>query len=163
MRNEVERANQARLSALPGDAIVYDAADWTPFPDAKNTYLENFMAPKKIVLKIGAQVMLIKNLDLELVNGTVGKVIGFGPADEEEEDQDELSKDKKLAGLPAANTSNSADMTAPKIAWSTPNGITIKTMVKEDFKVEDVKGVLQAKRSQVSHLRLFRAVADPLL
>ncbi|KAK5627609.1 hypothetical protein RRF57_003324 [Xylaria bambusicola] len=35
------------------------------------------MAPKSMDLKKGAQVMLIKNMDDTLVNGSLGKVIGF--------------------------------------------------------------------------------------
>ena len=35
------------------------------------------MAAESIVLKLNAQVMLIKNVDETLVNGSMGKVIGF--------------------------------------------------------------------------------------
>jgi ATP-dependent DNA helicase PIF1 len=35
------------------------------------------MAADKIILKLNAQVMLIKNVDETLVNGSMGKVIGF--------------------------------------------------------------------------------------
>lgn len=34
-------------------------------------------APKEVVLKEDAQVMLVKNIDSELVNGCVGRVLGF--------------------------------------------------------------------------------------
>lgn len=43
--------------------MTYKADDWCEnqaYGTASNTYLQNFMAPEKLVLKIGAQVMLIK-------------------------------------------------------------------------------------------------------
>ena len=39
--------------------------------------LTNFLAPQVLNLKVGAQVMCIKNFDDQLVNGTLGKVIDF--------------------------------------------------------------------------------------
>ncbi|KAI1495698.1 hypothetical protein F5X99DRAFT_109039 [Biscogniauxia marginata] len=42
--------------------------------------LANMMAPKAIYLKKGAQVMLIKNMDDNLVNGSLGKVFEKGQA-----------------------------------------------------------------------------------
>ncbi|KAK4703368.1 ATP-dependent DNA helicase PIF1, partial [Phenoliferia sp. Uapishka_3] len=61
-REDVERSNEARLKALPGEPVTYKADDWTESTPGQygNTYLQNFMAPEKLVLKIGAQVMLIK-------------------------------------------------------------------------------------------------------
>lgn len=43
--------------------------------------LDNFSAPKVLILKENAQVMLIKNLTPTLVNGSVGKVVGFQELD----------------------------------------------------------------------------------
>lgn len=39
--------------------------------------LESLLCEEWLVLKLSAQVMLIKNVDEVLVNGLVGKVIGF--------------------------------------------------------------------------------------
>ena len=35
------------------------------------------LAPQRLVLKTDSQVMLIKNIDEQLVNGSIGKVIAF--------------------------------------------------------------------------------------
>lgn len=159
----MDRSNQARLSALGGEAVEFRAEDW-PAPEpgsnsAKNTYLSNFMANEKLVLKVGAQVMLIKNLDTTLVNGTVGKVVGFGFLDLEDEEDEESgikmegapdpAMARKKAKLVAEVSQGKIEM-APVIEWRTPGGIERKTMAKEEFKVEDMKGQKLASRKQVS-------------
>lgn len=45
--------------------------------EQRDKILANFMAADRIILKKDAQVMLIKNVDETLVNGSMGKVIGF--------------------------------------------------------------------------------------
>lgn len=78
-REDVERANKARMAQLPGQIRVFNASDGGQLADAqqREKILANFMAPTKVELKLGAQVMLIKNTDEDLVNGSVGRVIGF--------------------------------------------------------------------------------------
>ncbi|QLQ79934.1 hypothetical protein HG537_0C05830 [Torulaspora globosa] len=78
-RNEVERANKQRLNRLPGKAHIFHAIDGGVLEDRemKEKLLQNFLAPKELQLKIGAQVMMIKNIDATLVNGSLGKVIDF--------------------------------------------------------------------------------------
>ena len=48
-----------------------------PVSDSTKKILQNMMAAESIFLKLNAQVMLIKNMDDTLVNGSMGKVIGF--------------------------------------------------------------------------------------
>lgn len=83
LRNEVERANSQRLERLSGPSFVYDAVDTGTqvkyAEEGKKTMFDDMMAPKRLVLKLGAQVMVIKNLDNGLVNGSRGAVIGFSP------------------------------------------------------------------------------------
>ena len=78
-RMEVERANNSRLSKLPGQVHVFNAIDGGALEDEelKERLLQNFLAPKELHLKVGAQVMMVKNLDATLVNGSLGKVIEF--------------------------------------------------------------------------------------
>ncbi len=78
-RNEVESANFNRLRNLQGQEFVFEARDGGAIVDKaqRDKLLQNCMAPESITLKKGAQVMLIKNVDESLVNGSLGKVIGF--------------------------------------------------------------------------------------
>ncbi|GAA5890026.1 hypothetical protein JCM6882_009205 [Rhodosporidiobolus microsporus] len=174
MRTEVERANQNRLRALAGEARTFKAEDGARDSDPErlknNTYLNSFMAPPELVLKVGAQVMLIKNLDTTLVNGTVGTVVGFGvqeldgddPDGEEGEgelfigaDGEHIRVKAEVSAAEARRKAKIADMVAngkmelgPVVDWQTPHGIERKTMVREEFKVEDPAGNRLAWRKQ---------------
>lgn len=86
----MDGANQARLAALDGETHTYTAFDEGEEPhDKMLKTLENVMAPRTLVLKLDAQVMLLKNMDVGLVNGSVGKVVGFKAADEIDEEDEE--------------------------------------------------------------------------
>jgi ATP-dependent DNA helicase PIF1 len=78
-RIEVDRANNLRLNNLTSETMHYNAIDGGVLTDQhqRQRLLANFMAPEKLELKKGAQVMMIKNLDESLVNGSLGKVIDF--------------------------------------------------------------------------------------
>ena len=78
-RNEVDRANSIRLNKLPGTVHTFNAIDGGSLDDVelKEKLLQNFLAPKHLELKVGAQVMMIKNVDATLVNGSLGKIIDF--------------------------------------------------------------------------------------
>jgi ATP-dependent DNA helicase PIF1 len=75
-RNEVEYSNRRRLAELPGDVKKIVAQDTAP-DQHQLKLLDNTMAVKELELKIGAQVMMLKNVDDTLVNGSVGIVIAF--------------------------------------------------------------------------------------
>lgn len=78
-RREVDGANNKMLSTLPGNIHTFTASDGGSITDTtiKAKLLQNFLAPQKLNLKIGAQVMMIKNIDATLVNGSLGKIIDF--------------------------------------------------------------------------------------
>lgn len=77
-REDVDRANLGRLAGLKVAGHTYEARDGGELPrDQRDKILSQFMAPAKIFLKVGAQVMLIKNTDETLVNGSIGKVVAF--------------------------------------------------------------------------------------
>ena len=74
----VDNANYCEMAKLPGDTHTFKSWDKT-----MNSYgiklLKNCQAPTQLDLKIGAQVMLLKNIDLErgLANGSRGVVVRF--------------------------------------------------------------------------------------
>ncbi|CAL1710116.1 unnamed protein product [Somion occarium] len=78
LRTEVEKSNASRLKSLTGTSHFFVARDSGSAPeDKKRRLLENMVAQGKLELKKDAQVMLIKNMDENLVNGSVGRVLGF--------------------------------------------------------------------------------------
>lgn len=77
-RAEVDRSNNSRLALIKGETQVYNCVDaGTLTGEHRAKLLGNMLAQPKLVLKRGAQVMCIKNIDDTLVNGTLGTVIDF--------------------------------------------------------------------------------------
>lgn len=84
---DVDRINCAELKALPGSSVVFRSNDEVISVGAqKDTvkatsrdYFKDCMASSEIEMKVGAQVMLLKNLDVVggLVNGSRGVVVRF--------------------------------------------------------------------------------------
>lgn len=74
-RREVKAANDSRLRNLQTKAKVYIADDRgdVRFRDS----LESLMCEKELILKEGAQVMYLRNLDDDIVNGSIGTVMYF--------------------------------------------------------------------------------------
>jgi ATP-dependent DNA helicase PIF1 len=86
---DVSRENQSDLRRLSGDTVVYPAEDevviekgvgqWAKKPLENAAFFATCIAESELQLKIGAQVMLVKNMgrDSRLVNGSRGTVVGF--------------------------------------------------------------------------------------
>ncbi|NXO01566.1 PIF1 helicase, partial [Rhinopomastus cyanomelas] len=76
-KDDVELTNERRLQQLPGEVHTFEALDSDPML----VKLIDAQCPVggRVELKLGAQVMLAKNLDVSqgLVNGARGVVIGF--------------------------------------------------------------------------------------
>ncbi|KAH3673084.1 hypothetical protein WICMUC_003917 [Wickerhamomyces mucosus] len=75
-RNEVDNSNRTRLNQLKTSQKVYHAEDHFS-NERQKSLLEQTLAPKELILKEDAQVMMLKNKDETLVNGSMGKVITF--------------------------------------------------------------------------------------
>lgn len=78
---QVDQVNFYELSKLPGPTYTYHAKDVAVSPAHSNQLKNNCAAPTTLNLKVGAQVMLLKNLDPDhgLVNGSRGVIVGFEP------------------------------------------------------------------------------------
>jgi ATP-dependent DNA helicase PIF1 len=73
----VDAENQGELSKLPGEAVVLEGKDSGDDKGALETLSRNCPVPASLVLKPGAQVVLLRNVDDTLVNGSRGVVTGF--------------------------------------------------------------------------------------
>ncbi|XP_053677644.1 ATP-dependent DNA helicase PIF1 [Anopheles nili] len=75
--SEVDAINHAKLENLRSEEKIYDAKDSDPYSTKQLDQL--VPAPAKLTLKIGAQVMLLKNFNIAegLVNGARGVVLNF--------------------------------------------------------------------------------------
>ncbi|AAS52914.1 AER233Cp [Eremothecium gossypii ATCC 10895] len=79
-RREVEQANRRRLERLPGFGMTFEAYDSGNVGGRFSSYFDAVMAERTLALKEGAQVMMLKNKDDQLVNGSVGRVLFFTTA-----------------------------------------------------------------------------------
>jgi ATP-dependent DNA helicase PIF1 len=169
-RAEVDAANVARMQNLQGELRIYEARDGGAISDKafRDKLLANCMAAETISLKKGAQVMLIKNMDDGLVNGSLGKVLGFmsettfesyqrneeeyyatqpqNDDEDEERGKPELS-DRKLKIRELA--SGSAQV-YPVVRFALADGTTRDLLCqRESWKIELPSGEVQASRSQI--------------
>jgi ATP-dependent DNA helicase PIF1 len=74
--SEVDFINDTEIEKLPGEKITYLSNDL-----GDTNLLSHFNCPKELVIKIGAKVMLLKNLDVSrgLCNGTCGTITEVFP------------------------------------------------------------------------------------
>ncbi|KAG7256491.1 hypothetical protein CRUP_021001, partial [Coryphaenoides rupestris] len=78
-KDDVELTNDNKLQQLPGSVHVFEATDSDP--SLVKTIDAQSPVNRILQLKVGAQVMLTKNLEVQrgLVNGARGVVVGFEP------------------------------------------------------------------------------------
>lgn len=77
-RSKTEKHNKLKLDAINSESKIYRAKDVYPKSTRSSTQLlGSCQALPTLELKVGAQVMLIKNINRDLVNGTVGTVTNF--------------------------------------------------------------------------------------
>ena len=143
---------------MKGQAHRYTAID-TGDEKVREKLLANMMAPPVIELKLGAQVMLIKNMDETLVNGSLGTVVDFmtesaseqlntGGANDSDVDSDTKKRIRKFAN--ALADSKGDNRLYPVVRFHAVDGTQRNILcVPEDWKVELPTGEIQAERKQV--------------
>ena len=158
-----------RMQQLGGGSQTFQAHDSGSITDTtqREKLLSNCMAPQSITLKKGAQVMLIKNLDDSLVNGSIGKVIAFMDErtyDHYVEDEDHFqpldssgvepesfaaTREKLKSMVGKENPANTSQVW-PLVRFPLADG-TFRDLlcVREAWKIELPSGEIQAQRSQV--------------
>lgn len=151
-REDVDRSNSGRLSRLNTQAEEYAAKDGGSLKDLnqRQKMLANFMAPERIVLRIDSQVMLIKNVDDTLVNGSMGRIVRFV-------DQATYSKEQGqdvtvLGGNSGMKkpVSTVGGTRYPLVEFLLPNGSMRPCLVMpEVWKVELPDGEVQVSRTQL--------------
>lgn len=167
-RSEVEGANQMRLKRLGGTSVELAAQDGGTIADLeqRNKLLSNCMAPQMISLKKGAQVMLIKNIDDTLVNGSIGKIVAFMDEktfdyyDEHEEefvsthpstdaDPEKSGSRASIKGFMNPGAGN-VGQKWPVVRFQIADGTSRDLLCqRETWKIEQPNGEVLASRSQV--------------
>lgn len=157
------------MTNLAGKEFEFKAVDGGSIQDPahRDKLLSNCMAPQSITLKKGAQVMLIKNIDDSLVNGSVGKVIAF--MDEKtfdiyHEDEDgfqaiettevtdkEMTKSReKLKQFMNKDSTANTSQKWPLVRFSIADGTSRDLLCqREQWNIELPSGEVQASRSQI--------------
>ena len=117
--------------------------------EQREKQLANFMAPRELKLKINSQVMLIKNMDESLVNGSIGKVVKFADAEAESDLVPGKDNEKKKFGKePPKKPSGKI---YPVVEFLQSGGYKRTVMIlPESWKVELPSGEVQVSRTQVS-------------
>lgn len=180
LRKEVETANKMKLDALKTESHIYESRDTgTATDERRATILKNMVAQRVLEIKVDAQVMLIKNVDENLVNGSVGRVLGFHMISEVCGSGGEISSkgghgfirkvllkddgktpvERKVAEREnenndvkpkSKNSSQESIGKFPLVEFRTPLGKEVVLVGRDEFKVEENDGAVAARRVQVS-------------
>ncbi|OAP62738.1 hypothetical protein AYL99_01965 [Fonsecaea erecta] len=170
-REEVENANQNRMRKLSGQVMTFTAVDTgTADLNTRKALLNNFIAPEVLELKKGAQVMLIKNIDGQLVNGSLGIVQSFmdegtfftykddeptfllshEPDDGDDADIKAAREKIREARMKNSTTGGEPRMLWPMVRFNLPDGTSRSMLCSPDeWKTEAQNGEVLAKRVQV--------------
>ena len=178
LRKEVESANKTRLDALKTASQVYESKDTgNATVERRAKILGNMVAQGTLQIKVDAQVMLIKNVDENLVNGSIGRVLGFYLVSEVCGSGGEISKggngfirkvllkddgrtptQRKVAerenedadAKPKPKSSSQESEKFPLVEFQTPLGKEVVLVGRDEFKVEENDGTVAARRVQAS-------------
>jgi ATP-dependent DNA helicase PIF1 len=121
------------------------------------------MAPERLTLRVDAQVLLIKNMDENLVNGSMGRVVRFvDPAVwGSEQDVAGVQGRGMKVGDPSRAKAGFAGQELPVVEFIVGKGLQQILVMPETWKVELPSGEVQASRTQVSALLLYDGHGKP--
>ncbi|OAV86138.1 hypothetical protein PTTG_30060 [Puccinia triticina 1-1 BBBD Race 1] len=153
-KHEVTLANQEHLKSLRSPKVLFTAEDVRTskcqISDSKlSRHLDkNTLAPYQSVLKVGAQVMLIKNLrDYKLVNGSVGVVTGlYADGGAEDAAHGEKAGPNRLPNTRPFNNNQSKEKLWPKVRFTTGHAVLLRP---SEFEYENSQGEVIGSQSQV--------------
>ena len=159
------------MNQLQTEQEIFHALDGGAIQDLaqREKMLSNFMASQRLTVRVGAQVMLIKNVDDMLVNGSMGKVLRFiepaiyGTPEDTEGAGAAAAAGTGVVGAAASTTpgsgaakkaQNAAAVVGtkryPVVEFDLPNGIKRRMLVMpESWTVELPSGEIQVSRTQV--------------
>lgn len=181
LKYEVYSANKIRLDALETESQTYVSRDSGKVAgETREKLLRNMAAEESLQIKVGAQVMLVKNVDGSLVNGSIGRVLGFYTAseicgsggditskggtgfirgvmlegDEKTPTAERNAVEREDGGGGAKSRPRSgAEGSAqvfPLVEFRTALGKEVVLVGRDEFKVEENDGTVAARRVQVS-------------
>lgn len=159
-KGDVERYNHERLHTLPGKVFTFRAMDSygrdindSPIePHIGGQLLERLVVAKVVTLKVGAQVMLLRNQpEGGLVNGSLGKVIEFITIREARDrflSIADMSKRETPVKQLTTDTMHEfcKDDAFPLIKFTNEK---LLLCAPTDFTVENIKGGVEARRIQI--------------
>ena len=150
------------MSRLRGESKTYHAKDGgSANGEQRQKLLDNFMAQQVLHLTVGAQVMLIKNIDETLVNGSMGIVVAFKePFVYDKNFGEESEEETPKVGVVKALALDESKRKRPVVDFKVPGGGIRQVMLEpETWKIELPNGEIQASRTQV---RIFQLLYRPV-
>lgn len=133
-KSKADNFNNERLLKLDGDTRTFSAKDQSMRGGNLDKLLSSCPAPSTLPLRIGAQVMLVKNLTKDLVNGTVGIVVGFTKS---------LTKENKIP-----NITNTTSLPIVRFTMANNRMYTTPTM-PQTWESVLPNGMVQCSRTQI--------------
>ncbi|GJJ78194.1 ATP-dependent DNA helicase PIF1 [Entomortierella parvispora] len=142
LRKQVDEANAAELLALTSESFFFKAKD---SGKQKDKLEQQCIAPTKLEIKVGAQVMLLRNQSGGkggLVNGSIGIVVSFTRM--EADNVRRGSNGKRLPSL------NKPDEMLPRVKFVLEGGEEQHMIVgREEWSMELPDGKVVARRIQI--------------
>ncbi|KAK7051327.1 golgi uridine diphosphate-N-acetylglucosamine transporter [Paramarasmius palmivorus] len=162
--SSLPRREDANSTLLGEEKVPYRAIDGgTVNSQQREKLLSNLKVPQSLVLRVGVQVLsfvrpkrlsliplqviLIKDLDETLINGSVGRVVRF--CDPALYSTENMPVPKEKTGLKSKGSTTKVGTRYPVIDFEVPNGTRKMLVVPEVFKVTLPNGAIQASRTQI--------------